>query len=164
MSNTDDGCEGCTRRAVMQGLVAASALVPIGCRLEDVGEPTDTPDAGSGMGTGFAMCGANMCVDLTHPLNAPLLEAGGSRVVTVAGDKVLVVRQTAADEFTTLSGVCTHAGCTVRFVAGSTSFACPCHGSKFAIDGAVTTGPATRTLKTYQNDFDAGTMTLTIML
>ena len=115
-------------------------------------------------GTGFAMCGPNMCLDLTHPSNAMLLTAGGSRVVQVTGDKILVVRTTAADSFTTLSGVCTHAGCTVKYVTASTSLACPCHGSKFTIAGDVTNGPATRTLRVFANAFDAATMTLTITL
>lgn len=149
----------------MQGLVAASALVPLGCRLEDTEAVVDAGADGDGVpGTGFAMCGSNLCVDLTHPQNAGLLAANGSRVVSAGTNKVIVVRQTAADEFTTLSSVCTHAGCTVRYVAGSTSFACPCHGSKFAIDGAVTGGPATRVLKQFTNTFDAATMTITIEL
>src|SRR5258708_7769931 len=121
MSNSD-GCDGCTRRTVIQGVVAASALVPLGCRLAD---------------------------PQTVGVQAP-------------GDKLLVVRTTAADAFTTLSGVCTHAGCTVKYVTASTSLACPCHGSKFTIAGDVTNGPATRALRVFANAFDAATMTLTI--
>ena len=150
----------------MQGLVTASGLVPLGCRLDDpAGEGVDAgPTNDAVAGTGLEMCGSNLCVDLTHPLNAALLTEGGSRVVQVTGDKILVVRTTAADDFTTISGVCTHAGCTVRYVATGTSLACPCHGSKFTIGGAVTAGPATRTLKVFTNQFDAATMTLTIEL
>jgi nitrite reductase/ring-hydroxylating ferredoxin subunit len=39
-----------------------------------------------------------------------------------------------------ISTVCTHLGCIVRAEAGG--FECPCHGSRFAADGAVTKGPA----------------------
>jgi cytochrome b6-f complex iron-sulfur subunit len=42
--------------------------------------------------------------------------------------------------FSALSLVCTHLGCTVEH--NSEILACPCHGSHFALDGAVTHGPA----------------------
>lgn len=41
-----------------------------------------------------------------------------------------------------MSAVCTHSGCTVNFESVANGFHCPCHGSRFAADGAVTTGPA----------------------
>jgi len=139
-----------------------------GCRISvepdgsnvDAGDGVDAPP---GVGTGFAMCGANMCVDLAHPQNAGLAAVGGNRVIPISGDKILVVRTTATT-FNTTSAVCTHAGCTVRYVAASTSFACPCHGSKFALDGAVTQNPATRALKVFTHDFDEPGMMLTITL
>jgi len=39
-----------------------------------------------------------------------------------------------------ISTICTHLGCVVK--AGKEGFACPCHGSRFAPDGAVVKGPA----------------------
>lgn len=39
-----------------------------------------------------------------------------------------------------VSLVCTHLGCIVQ--PSSEGFNCPCHGSRFAKDGAVTRGPA----------------------
>lgn len=41
-----------------------------------------------------------------------------------------------------LSAVCTHLGCTVRRDAETGGFVCPCHGSRFGPQGAVTGGPA----------------------
>jgi nitrite reductase/ring-hydroxylating ferredoxin subunit len=43
---------------------------------------------------------------------------------------------------------CTHMGCLLRFNAAETSWDCPCHGSRFDVDGAVLEGPAVRPLDT----------------
>jgi nitrite reductase/ring-hydroxylating ferredoxin subunit len=43
-----------------------------------------------------------------------------------------------------ISKICTHLGCIVRRSADG--FECPCHGSRFAAEGTVTTGPAPQPL------------------
>lgn len=43
-----------------------------------------------------------------------------------------------------ISTVCTHLGCIVK--PNAEGFECPCHGSRFAGDGAVTKGPAPQAL------------------
>ena len=46
-----------------------------------------------------------------------------------------------------LRAECTHLGCLVQpELGGVGGFACPCHGSKYAADGAVQRGPAPRPL------------------
>ena len=45
-----------------------------------------------------------------------------------------------------VSPVCTHLGCIVRFNVAERSWDCPCHGSRYDVDGAVLQGPATRAL------------------
>jgi glycine/D-amino acid oxidase-like deaminating enzyme/nitrite reductase/ring-hydroxylating ferredoxin subunit len=42
---------------------------------------------------------------------------------------------------------CTHLGCLLRFNGAETSWDCPCHGSRFDVDGAVLEGPASRPLR-----------------
>ncbi|OBK77667.1 ubiquinol-cytochrome c reductase iron-sulfur subunit [Mycobacterium sp. 1274761.0] len=58
----------------------------------------------------------------------------------------VVVTQPAAGEFKAFSTTCTHKGCAVNTVADGT-INCPCHGSKFNLDGTVANGPATLPLK-----------------
>jgi Rieske Fe-S protein len=58
----------------------------------------------------------------------------------------VVVTQPSAGVFKGFSSTCTHAGCAVNEVAGGT-INCPCHGSKFNLDGTVANGPATRPLE-----------------
>jgi cytochrome b6-f complex iron-sulfur subunit len=45
-----------------------------------------------------------------------------------------------------LSAVCTHLGCITRYVSDESAIACPCHGSRFDLEGNVTHGPAPRPL------------------
>lgn len=44
-----------------------------------------------------------------------------------------------------MTAVCTHLGCVIG--QGGPAFACPCHGSEYALDGTVTLGPATTALR-----------------
>jgi Rieske Fe-S protein len=61
----------------------------------------------------------------------------------IVGD--IVVTQPSPGVFKGLSATCTHAGCTVAKVAGGT-IDCPCHGSRFNLDGSVANGPASAPL------------------
>jgi glycine/D-amino acid oxidase-like deaminating enzyme/nitrite reductase/ring-hydroxylating ferredoxin subunit len=42
---------------------------------------------------------------------------------------------------------CTHLGCLVAFNNAETSWDCPCHGSRFGVDGSVIQGPAVHPLR-----------------
>jgi Rieske Fe-S protein len=57
----------------------------------------------------------------------------------------VVITQPAQGKFNGFSAICTHAGCTVAEVVGA-SINCPCHGSRFNLDGTVAKGPANRPL------------------
>ncbi|WP_152393550.1 FAD-dependent oxidoreductase [Paenibacillus guangzhouensis] len=73
------------------------------------------------------------------------LKAGEGDVVTVDGQRAGAYR----DEQGILHLVdttCTHMGCEVEWNAGDLSWDCPCHGSRFSIDGEVMEGPAKRPL------------------
>ena len=74
-----------------------------------------------------------------------------SRLVHYAGDKVLVIK-TLSGELRAVSGVCTHQGCSVRFVPAATGgeIACNCHESRFGLDGQNLGGPASVPLQEYR--------------
>ena len=59
-----------------------------------------------------------------------------------AGRAVAVFRD--AQGIYAISNICTHLGCVVK--SGEQGFECPCHGSRFALDGSVTKGPAPKPL------------------
>ena len=58
----------------------------------------------------------------------------------------VVVTQPSAGQFMGFSAKCTHKGCLVDKVAEGT-IDCPCHGSKFNLDGSVANGPADKPLE-----------------
>ena len=63
----------------------------------------------------------------------------------VFADQQVVVTQPAPGQFQGLSTVCPHQGCQVNAVRDG-AVICPCHGSRFGLDGAVLEGPATSPL------------------
>jgi menaquinol-cytochrome c reductase iron-sulfur subunit len=50
------------------------------------------------------------------------------------------------DRVQALNVVCPHAGCSVNLAPAGTHFACPCHRSRFALDGTREEGPSPRGL------------------
>jgi len=71
--------------------------------------------------------------------------AGEARVVRTGLGKTGVYR----DEDGVAHGVslrCTHLGCLLHFNVAERSWDCPCHGSRFGVDGAVLAGPAVHAL------------------
>lgn len=69
-------------------------------------------------------------------------------VITNEEFKSYVIR--GRDGFHAMSKVCTHLGCMTRYQPDEKIIACPCHGSRFALDGEVITGPAPRPLPWYE--------------
>ena len=76
------------------------------------------------------------------------LPSGSGDIVRVDGRELAVARDD-GDEVHAVSPVCTHLGCLVHWNDGERTWDCPCHGSRFALDGEVLEGPATEPLEQY---------------
>jgi Rieske Fe-S protein len=76
------------------------------------------------------------------------LAPDGTALVEVPGmDLPLFVRRTGPDAAIALSTRCQHRGCQVDPEADR--LVCPCHGSEYALDGAVLKGPTQRPLERF---------------
>lgn len=105
-----------TRRAILTGACACSVLAVAACATEPAQEPS-------------------------APGRVPLATVPvGSGIVDESTGDPVVVTQPHEGELHVLSAVCTHQGCIVG-VDGD-AIACPCHGSRYDLTGAVTDGPA----------------------
>jgi glycine/D-amino acid oxidase-like deaminating enzyme/nitrite reductase/ring-hydroxylating ferredoxin subunit len=106
----------------------------------------------------IAKLGANfqlrMVIDRVTPAevdSSSEVPAGEARVLRQGVGKFGVYR----DETGSAHGVslrCTHLGCLLRFNAAEPSWDCPCHGSRYDVDGAVLEGPAVTPLERHPVD------------
>ena len=74
------------------------------------------------------------------------LGLGEGGIVEIDGKSVAAYRDGQGDVHA-VSATCTHLGCTVRWNGAERSWDCPCHGSRFDLDGTVLTGPAVAPLE-----------------
>jgi cytochrome b6-f complex iron-sulfur subunit len=105
------------------GFLATSGLLGLGGLLRFMAHPTQQAAV-----TKF---------DLGPASNYPI----GSRTLLPHIPALLIHTESG---FSALSLVCTHLGCTVE--AKEDGFVCPCHGSSYANDGSLLTGPAVKGL------------------
>ena len=118
------------------GLLTAvvAACTTYGKKPEAASESTATTAAAPTPSGGAAAPAGNV---IAKTADVPV----GSGVIV---DKVVVTQPTAG-VFKGFSSTCTHKGCTVDKIADGT-IDCPCHGSKFNLDGTVAKGPAQKPL------------------
>lgn len=81
--------------------------------------------------------------------SSPLAKTGTAALVNFSNGAVLVDHPS-NNTFNALSSICTHQGCQVSgYDSGSQQFVCPCHGSRFDLNGNVVQGPAPSPLSKY---------------
>ncbi|MGW4564402.1 FAD-dependent oxidoreductase [Streptomyces sp. NPDC004561] len=83
---------------------------------------------------------------LRPPASVEDLAPGDGALVRSGLERVAVHRDDAGD-LHAVSARCTHLGCLVSFNRAERAWECPCHGSRFDVDGKVLQGPAVRPLE-----------------
>ena len=69
------------------------------------------------------------------------IKKGEGQVISIKGKKIAAYRDT-NNMVHTMSAVCTHMKCIVNWNNAEKSWDCPCHGSRFDLEGNVLEGPA----------------------
>lgn len=101
-----------------------------------------------------------VAIDTSSPLNS---SGGLLLLVYNNGDNGVLLQRVSSTEIKALTAVCTHQGCIVDlFSSDENNFGCPCHGSKFNLNGGVVQGPADAPLKTFSTTFENDLLTIFI--
>jgi glycine/D-amino acid oxidase-like deaminating enzyme/nitrite reductase/ring-hydroxylating ferredoxin subunit len=87
----------------------------------------------------------------SHVDSADEIAAGSGAVVRIGGEQCAVYRDDDGAVHA-VSARCTHLGCIVHFNDAERAWECPCHGSRFGIDGSVIQGPANTPLQRKELD------------
>ncbi|MGE0528695.1 MAG: FAD-dependent oxidoreductase [Bdellovibrionales bacterium] len=77
------------------------------------------------------------------------IQPGQGGIVESRGEKIAVFKDNNS-KLHAISAVCTHMKCIVRFNPAEKTWDCPCHASRFTVDGKVIEGPAIRDLEAKQ--------------
>lgn len=83
---------------------------------------------------------------MTKVKSADEVPAGEGRIVEVDGKRCALYRDESGT-VTCVSPICPHLKCIVHWNNAEKSWDCPCHGSRFAVDGSVIEGPAPKPLE-----------------
>ena len=137
-------------------MVAANLLCDMICEQDnpyeevfDPGRFDTTAVAGIAKESAQAVKGLTRRIFQIPETQAAELPCGHGGIVTVDGEKVGVFK----DESGTLHTVdvrCPHLGCQLEWNPDEQSWDCPCHGSRFDMDGNLISGPAQTDLNTEQ--------------
>ena len=127
-----------TRRDFLRTCAGAGALCALPWIDTDCGNPTKPQNP---------VPPPPKSVDLDVTTVPALATENSAAAIAVSSAATIFVTRTTGDNYFALSRSCTHRGCTVRTSVPTLN--CPCHGSKFNLDGTVAHGPATRPLQSW---------------
>ncbi|HMU43494.1 MAG TPA: Rieske (2Fe-2S) protein [Ignavibacteriaceae bacterium] len=101
-------------------------------------------------------------IELTIDSANPLSIIGGILLLVYNnGDNGVLLQRINTTEIKALTAVCTHQGCIVDlFSAEENNFGCPCHGSRFNLNGGVVQGPADSPLQSFSTTFENNYLTI----
>lgn len=143
------------------GRTTAALAIP-GVALSFINGCSNTPTGTSGLERLPTIHGSFQNGVVTIPIDSssPLSSVGSVALVTFSSGSVLVDHPT-ADTYKALSSICPHASCLVsEYDSDHNEFYCPCHGSKFDLNGKVTHGPAGRSLNQYQTQLEGNQLSI----
>ena len=83
---------------------------------------------------------------LRYPLRGPDTLAPDEGAIVRIGGLPAAAYRDPDGELHVRTPVCTHLGCRIAWNQAERSWDCPCHGSRFDVDGGVLQGPAVRPL------------------
>lgn len=135
MSSSSDGrtapsYKGIDRRTMLRSAGVAGGLVMASTVLAACGGKSSNGGTSSAKSAGGAIAKSKV------PVGSGVIDNNLQSVIT----------QPTSGEFKAFNYLCTHQGCPVSQISGST-IKCACHGSEFSIkDGSVVHGPATKPL------------------
>ncbi len=122
------------------GVVVAAPLVRL--VIDPAGKQTVTsPREPLDLGPADRFGEAPTKVDIVAPVIKDAWAAARDVVLGAA-----FVRRVGPGQLDARSAVCPHLGCAVSFDQAAKNYLCPCHDSRFALDGAKLTGPSKRGL------------------
>lgn len=100
---------------------------------------------------------------LAIPLaKVPALDkVGGAVALSLKGRTVLFVR-TGDAAVSAVNPTCSHKQCTVEYQPAEQLFQCPCHKSRYALDGKVLNGPAPLPLETFPAELAGDKIVVTL--
>lgn len=99
-----------------------------------------------------------LTIDAANPLN---LTGGILLLVYNNGDNGVLLQRISATEIKAITAVCTHEGCIIDlFSTEENNFGCPCHGSRFNLNGGVVQGPADAPLKSFLTTIENNLLTI----
>jgi len=165
ISKTPTRREFCTQAcqaASLATLAGALGTVLHGCG--SGGGPT-SPGAGGGGLSALPAIGATESggtVVLDVGADSPLASVGAAAIVQTQS-RFILVGHTSQDAFSAVTAICTHQGCTItEYANANQTYVCPCHGSRFDLQGRVLAGPAFSSLRQYGTQLANGQLTISL--